>query len=447
MGLTKNAVGKRAADAPLSIQRKGLKDRVVALAGNPNVGKSTVFNALTGMNQHTGNWPGKTVTNAQGHTRFADRNYLLVDIPGTYSLLPHSAEETVARDFICFGEPDAVAVVCDATALERNLNLVLQIMEAHPHVVVCVNLMDEAKRKKIRVDLPLLEKRLGIPVVGTVARKKKSLLCLLQAIEDELTAPQAAPRARIPYPQAIEQALAYPMQILKQRDIGELDARWLALKLLDRDEELIASLKAYLGRDLFADADLYIALSTAKMLLNDAGIDRDGLHDLIATATVEFAEESVRGVVVYEKQPYSTLDRRLDRLFTGRLTGYPVMLLFLAFIFWLTVAFSNIPSQGLSNILFSLLDRLSEWLSSINTPEWLRGVLIDGILRVLCWVVSVMLPPMAIFFPLFTLLEDAGYLPRVAYNLDRPFAKCNACGKQALTMWVVDIRMQKIVIK
>ena len=164
MGLTYSAVGIKAVDAGLEIKKQTENDKVIAIAGNPNVGKSTVFNALTGMNQHTGNWPGKTVTNAQGYHQSKNYSYVMVDIPGTYSLMAHSAEEEVARNFICFGEPDGVIVVCDATCLERNLNLVLQTLEISSKVVVCVNLMDEAKRKNIEIDLQKLSKKLGVPV-------------------------------------------------------------------------------------------------------------------------------------------------------------------------------------------------------------------------------------------------------------------------------------------
>ena len=176
MGLTSKSVSKNAIDAGLTLKKQSPDELVVAVAGNPNVGKSTLFNALTGMNQHTGNWPGKTVSNAQGRLRTRSRSYLLVDIPGTYSLMAHSAEEEVARNFLCFGEIDAAVVVCDATCLLRNMNLVLQTLEITKNVIVCVNLLDEAKRKGINIDLALLEKRLGVPVVGTVAQKRKPSL-------------------------------------------------------------------------------------------------------------------------------------------------------------------------------------------------------------------------------------------------------------------------------
>ena len=183
MGLTKNAVGIKAIDSGLEIKKQTLNDIVVAIAGNPNVGKSTVFNNLTGLNQHTGNWPGKTVTNAQGYCNTKNKSYVMVDIPGTYSLMAHSAEEEIARNFICFGEADAVIVVCDATCLERNLNLVLQTIEISSYVLVCVNLMDEAKRKNMKIDLKGLSKKLGVPVVGTIARKKKSLSALMDELD------------------------------------------------------------------------------------------------------------------------------------------------------------------------------------------------------------------------------------------------------------------------
>ena len=172
MGLTNKSTGIKASETELIIKKLKDSDKVIALAGNPNVGKSTIFNNLTGLKQHTGNWPGKTVTNAQGYCTFEEQGYVFVDIPGTYSLMAHSAEEEVARNFICFGEPDAVIVVCDATCLERNLNLVLQITEITNNVILCVNLMDEANRKGINVDIEEISKELGVPVVGISEEKK-----------------------------------------------------------------------------------------------------------------------------------------------------------------------------------------------------------------------------------------------------------------------------------
>ena len=435
MGLTNSSVGIRAVDSGLKIRKQSPDDKVIALAGNPNVGKSTVFNALTGLNQHTGNWPGKTVTNAQGCCTAGGRSYVMVDIPGTYSLMAHSAEEEVARNFICFGEPDAVVVVCDATCLERNLNLVLQTLEISRRVVVCVNFMDEAKRKNIRLDLGLLSERLGVPVVGTTARRKKSLRLLMDALEQVCSAPAPPETYSVRYSDAVEEAVALLEPIVKEKCAGRLNSRWLSLKLLDRDDSLIREINAYLGEDFLRDEDLQSALGEAKALLLERGIENaDRLKDLTVSALIHSAEMLCSGVITCERSQYAESDRRLDRLLTSKLTGYPVMLALLALIFWLTISGANYPSQLLADGLFWVQDRLTELFEYLHAPDWLHGVIVLGAYRVLAWVVSVMLPPMAIFFPLFTLLEDAGYLPRVAYNLDKPFKRCRACGKQALTM-------------
>lgn len=396
MGLTNSSVGIRAVDSGLVIQKQAACDKVIALAGNPNVGKSTVFNGLTGMNQHTGNWPGKTVTNAQGCCKTDRKSYVMVDIPGTYSLMAHSAEEEVARNFICFGEPDGVVVVCDATCLERNLNLVLQTLEISTRVVVCVNLMDEAKRKNIRIDLPLLAKRLGVPVIGCVARKK-SLSGLMEAL-DSITdrGGQTAPLS-VRYPECIEAAISEIQPLLMQEFCGKLNSRWLSLKLLDEDESLIREINAYLGEAFLEDDALKDAISRAKEKLSGQGIDADRLKDLIVSALVTNAEEICRGAITYEKRNYDASDRRLDKILTSKLTGYPVMLLLLAVVFWLTITGANYPSELISKGLFWVQDRLTDFFQAIHAPAWLHGMLVLGVYRVLAWVVSVMLPPMAIF--------------------------------------------------
>lgn len=433
MGLTHASTGLGAVEGSLHIEKQRPGDRVIALAGNPNVGKSTLFNALTGMNQHTGNWPGKTVSNAQGRCEREGQGYILVDLPGTYSLMAHSAEEEVARNFICFGSHDAVAVVCDATCLERNLNLVLQTLELTSRVVVCVNLMDEAKRKGIRIDLPLLSQRLGVPVIGTVARKKRTLSAFLSALDAAAQAP-APPSLSFPLPQRMENAIAVLEPLLRPLCQGKLNPRWLSLKLLEGDEALLCEVSRFLGRELSAQGELMDAAAQQRRELSQWGFDGDRIRDFIVSALVNRAEEVCRGVVKYEKTAYDRTDRALDRILTSKRTGYPIMIALLAVVFWLTIVGANYPSQLLSTVLFWGQDRLTDLFAWLHAPDWLHGALVLGVYRVLAWVVSVMLPPMAIFFPLFTLLEDAGYLPRVAYNLDRPFRACKACGKQALTM-------------
>ena len=360
MGLTSSSTGTKLLNDNFHVLKNNY-DFTITLAGNPNVGKSTVFNGLTGMNQHTGNWTGKTVSNAIGDCTYCAKKFLFVDIPGTYSMISHSKEEEIASAFIRSDVSDVTVVVVDATCLERNLNLVFQIMDTTPHVIVCVNLLDEAKKKKIKIDLNLLSDLLGVPVVGTTARKKKTLTNLLDTIYKVCT------------------------------------------------REIIASPKRVM-------------------------YDNDTPPDEIPTLIMKHCEEISNKVCTFENQNYRSLDKKIDKILTSKTLGIPIMLLFLGIIFWITIVGANYPSSLLSEFFGWIQEKLILGANSIHMPEWLSSMLILGVYQTVTWIIAVMLPPMAIFFPLFTILEDLGYLPRIAFNMDKCFKKACTNGKQMITM-------------
>ena len=433
MGLTSQSTGAVVLGGELTLERT-CAEKVIALGGNPNVGKSTVFNSLTGMNQHTGNWPGKTVSNAQGKCSHKDTNFILVDIPGTYSLMSSSEEEEIARDFICFGNPDTTVIVTDATCLERNLNLVLQTLEITSEIVVCVNLLDEAKRKKITINLERLSELLGVPVVGTSARSNQGLTLLMDAVYDVTNEIKINHPVKITYEEPIEAAIALLEPALIPLLSDKLNSRWVALKLLNKDETLLTSLNKYLGIELMSSEQIVTKLNEAMDLLKEAGILPEYLGDRLVSQIVSIAENIGKDVIVYDNPVYNQMDRNIDRILTSKLFGIPLMIALLGVVFWITITGANYPSGKLADFLFWIESKLTVFCQWIGTPAWVHGLFVTGIFRTLAWVVSVMLPPMAIFFPLFTLLEDSGYLPRVAFNLDNYFKKACAHGKQALTM-------------
>lgn len=398
----------------------------IGLIGNPNVGKSTIFNALTGMHQHTGNWPGKTVEKAFGYRIYNGIRYEIDDLPGTYSLMSHSKEEEITRDYVYFEEYDALIVVCDACALERNLNLVMQVLEVTNKVIVCVNLIDEAYKKKIEIDFNKLSELLGVLVVPTAARSKRGIDDLLDSLGKIVYS--KSDRVDIKY-DVLEDYTSKLFDLIPNSPISKTV---VGIHLLLRDYEFINSFDYKYGSNLMTYVHEKVELVLEEMYKN--GFNFDDIQTLVLETLSIRCEEICDDVIRYNDKNYDRKDRIVDKIFTNRFSGSLVMIGLLFLVLWITIVFANYPSQLLYDMFFKFEEVIFNFLSFLHVPDVIINAFVYGVYRVLAWVIAVMLPPMAIFFPLFTILEDFGYLPRIAFNLDGVYSKCGSCGKQALTM-------------
>lgn len=396
----------------------------IALIGNPNVGKSTVFNALTGMRQHTGNWPGKTVALASGTYTHDDQVHRLIDLPGTYSLLAHSSEEEVTRDYICFEACDICLVICDATCLQRNMNLVLQTMEITPKVVMVVNLMDEARKKHIDVNIEKLHELLGIEVVAMSARSEEGFEELKKAIE-KTGKRRFNHQVILRYDERMETCLA---KLSCAMITDAENKRFLAMKLLEPDHDNKRFYEVIENKD-----EVKTLVNELRETLKEQGVYAH-FEDYIVEALHHKANAICEESVTFQNASYLEKDERLDRIFTDKRWGFVWMIALLSLIFWITISGANVPSAFLSEQFAHLEVWMHQLFQSWGVNLALEQFVIDGMVKTAGWVISVMLPPMAIFFPLFTILEDYGYLPRIAFNLDGFFQKACTCGKQALTI-------------
>lgn len=397
---------------------------IVCLVGNPNTGKSSIFNSLTGMHQHTGNWSGKTVVNAYGEYTHKGNEYGIIDLPGIYSILSYSQEEEVAREFICFGKYDVLVLVCDMTSLERNLNIFFQMLEINNKIIICLNLYDEAKKKDIHVDVDKMEKMLGVPIIITSTKENIGLDKLKDKINDVIKGKYIFKTLDIKYDDEIENNISEILDKMND-SISFLNRKWIALRLIDSDVSFFEFMYKYLDENNIE----YIKNFKKNFDSHKAEENREKIIENVYKKCKEVKEKCVK-----EVGDKYTRDRKIDDIVTSKKYGIPIMFILLGLVLFITISLSNVPSSLLSSMFNFLEGKLSIFIINLKFPVWIHDMLVYGLFRVTGWVISVMLPPMAIFFPMFTFLEDLGYLPRVAFNMDHLFKKSGCHGKQCLTM-------------
>lgn len=416
-----------------------MESPVVAFVGNPNVGKSTIFNLLTGLKQHTGNWTGKTVEVAQGEYTYKNMNFTAIDLPGTYSLVSNSPEEEITREFLCCNGVDVAVVICDMVCLERNLNLVYQTLEITDNVVVCINLADYGKKKGFTIDTNQLSEILGVSVVLTSGKTGDGVENLKEEILKTALNKKEKTTAKINYNSVLEAILIDIQDNLKQlapkeKIKDDKGLRWYAVRLLCADQFI----RFYLfGENVPQEIENSVK-EGEKIIALSFGNEKT-VEDVITEKIVHTSHKCAEKVMTIKNKNWQKIDRTIDRYVTSKVWGIPLMIALLFLVFWLTITGANYPSDLLFKFFFFLEEKILNVLNSIGINQNIVGVLVLGVYRVVVWVVSVMLPPMAIFFPLFAVLEDLGYLPRIAFNLDNVFCKAGCCGKQALTTCMVDM--------
>ena len=430
MGLTNKSLNESTINHDLSIDKNN-NEIVISLAGNPNVGKSSIFNILTGMNQHTGNWPGKTVGNTIGSYNYKNKKFTIVDIPGTYSILANSNEELIARDFICFSNADIHLVVVDATNIERNLNLLLQILEITNNVILCINLIDEAKKKKIEINVNKLKNILNIPIVMVSAKKNIGINKLKDIIYNYKNNNDSF---KIDYGNVLNNEILKIENYLNSNYKFKINSRFLALRLLENDNNIYKSLNKYLKYNFRNDKDLQAIIYDSRNIIETNNIKSYTIRMYIVSKIINLSKDIYNNTITSEYNIEKNKDRIIDNVLTSKITGIPIMIMMLMIIFWLTIAGSNYPSDLLTNLFQIIGNKLNDIFNLLHIPNVITSFLLSGIYKTVTWIIAVMLPPMAIFFPLFTFLEDLGLLPRIAFNLDNVFKKCGSHGKQSLTM-------------